>query len=115
MDEVLWYLGECWKDLGRPEQVQFDNARKLTGWGQSVRQRLPRADSATACDERAWDGRRLRNSSPPLRDDHCRGEEVANPAGGEAPLRGTAASRVRPVCPWAAGASAGKLTSIARA
>jgi hypothetical protein len=21
MDEVLWFLGECWKDLGRPEQV----------------------------------------------------------------------------------------------
>jgi transposase InsO family protein len=33
MDEVLWFLGECWKDLGRPEQVQFDNARELSGWG----------------------------------------------------------------------------------
>jgi transposase InsO family protein len=33
MDEVLWFLGECWKDLGRPEQVQFDNARELAGWG----------------------------------------------------------------------------------
>jgi putative transposase len=32
-DEVLWFLGECWKDLGRPEQVQFDNARELSGWG----------------------------------------------------------------------------------
>src|SRR5437016_332275 len=37
MDEVLWFLGECWKDLGRPEQVQFDNARALAGWGQSAR------------------------------------------------------------------------------
>ena len=32
-DEVLWFLGECWKDLGRPEQVQLDNARELAGWG----------------------------------------------------------------------------------
>jgi hypothetical protein len=37
MDEVLWFLGECWKNLGRPEQVQFDNARELAGWGQSAR------------------------------------------------------------------------------
>jgi transposase InsO family protein len=37
MDEVLWFLGECWKDLGRPEQVQFDKARELAGWGQSAR------------------------------------------------------------------------------
>jgi transposase InsO family protein len=36
MDQVLWFLGECWKDLGRPEQVQFDNARELAGWGQSA-------------------------------------------------------------------------------
>jgi putative transposase len=36
MDEVLWFLGECWKDLGRPEQVQCDNARELAGWGQSA-------------------------------------------------------------------------------
>jgi transposase InsO family protein len=33
MDEVLWFLGECWKDLGRSAQVQFDNARELAGWG----------------------------------------------------------------------------------
>jgi hypothetical protein len=26
MDEVLWFLGECWKDLGRPEQVQLDRS-----------------------------------------------------------------------------------------
>jgi len=36
MNEVLWFLGECWKDLGRPEQVQLDNARELCGWGQSA-------------------------------------------------------------------------------
>jgi putative transposase len=36
-DEVLWFLGECWKDLGRPEQVQFDNARELAGWGPAAR------------------------------------------------------------------------------
>jgi hypothetical protein len=29
MDEVLWFLGECWEELGLPEQVQFDNAREL--------------------------------------------------------------------------------------
>jgi Homeodomain-like domain len=33
MDEVLGFLGECWKDLGIPGQVQFDNARELSGWG----------------------------------------------------------------------------------
>jgi putative transposase len=37
MDEVLWFLGECWKDLGRPEQAQFDNARELAGWGPAAR------------------------------------------------------------------------------
>jgi hypothetical protein len=37
MDRVLWFLGECWKDLGRPEQAQFDNARELAGWGPSAR------------------------------------------------------------------------------
>jgi transposase InsO family protein len=37
MDEVLWFLGECWKDLGRPEQVQLDNARELSGWGPAAR------------------------------------------------------------------------------
>src|SRR6202007_1466915 len=35
MDEVLGFLGECWKDLGRPAQVQLDNARELCGWGAS--------------------------------------------------------------------------------
>jgi putative transposase len=37
MDEVLWFLGECWKELGRPEQVQLDNARELAGWGPTAR------------------------------------------------------------------------------
>jgi putative transposase len=37
MDEVLWFLGECWKNLGRPEQVQLDNARELCGWGPPAR------------------------------------------------------------------------------
>jgi putative transposase len=37
MDEVLWFLGACWKDLGIPEQVQFDNARELAGWGPAAR------------------------------------------------------------------------------
>jgi putative transposase len=36
-DEVLWFLGECWKDLCRPAQVQFDNARELAGWGPAAR------------------------------------------------------------------------------
>jgi transposase InsO family protein len=37
MDEVLEFLGECWKDLGIPEQVQLDNARELCGWGPTAR------------------------------------------------------------------------------
>ena len=37
MDEVLGFLGECWKSLGLPEQVQIDNARELCGWGRSAR------------------------------------------------------------------------------
>jgi putative transposase len=37
MDEVLWFLGECWKDLGLPEQMQFDNAREVAGWGPAAR------------------------------------------------------------------------------
>src|SRR5262249_13530733 len=36
-DEVLGFLGECWKDLGIPEQVQMDNARELCGWGPAAR------------------------------------------------------------------------------
>jgi transposase InsO family protein len=37
MDEVLWFLGQCWIDLGRPKQVQLDNARELAGWGPAAR------------------------------------------------------------------------------
>ena len=37
MDEVLGFLGECWKDLGIPEQVQLDNAREVAGWGPAAR------------------------------------------------------------------------------
>jgi putative transposase len=37
MTEVLSFLGECWKSLGLPEQVQFDNAREVTGWGPGAR------------------------------------------------------------------------------
>lgn len=37
MDAVLTFLGDCWKTLGRPTQVQFDNARELVGWGQAAR------------------------------------------------------------------------------
>src|SRR5262249_33146221 len=37
LDEVLGFLGECWKDLGLPEQVQLDNARELCGWGPAGR------------------------------------------------------------------------------
>jgi putative transposase len=37
MDDVLGFLGECWKDLGRPAQVQLDNARELSGWGPAAR------------------------------------------------------------------------------
>jgi transposase InsO family protein len=37
MDEVLWFLGQCWKDLGIPAQAQFDNARELAGWGPAAR------------------------------------------------------------------------------
>jgi len=37
MDKVLGFLGECWKSLGLPEQVQIDNARELCGWGHAAR------------------------------------------------------------------------------
>ena len=37
MNEVLWFLGECQKDLGIPERAQFDNARELCGWGTAAR------------------------------------------------------------------------------
>ena len=37
METVLTFLGECWKTLGRPEQIQFDNAREFLGWGPAAR------------------------------------------------------------------------------
>lgn len=37
MEAVLDFLGECWKTLGRPKQVQFDNAREYLGWGPAAR------------------------------------------------------------------------------
>jgi transposase InsO family protein len=37
MEEVLTFPGECWKSLGLPEQVQFDNVREVTGWGPGAR------------------------------------------------------------------------------
>jgi transposase InsO family protein len=37
MEAVLVFLGQCWKTLGRPEQVQFDNAREFLGWGPASR------------------------------------------------------------------------------
>jgi hypothetical protein len=36
-DEVLGFLGECGKDLGRPAQVQRDHAREWAGWGPAAR------------------------------------------------------------------------------
>jgi transposase InsO family protein len=37
MDVILDFLGECWKSLGLPAQVQFDNAREVAGWGPAAR------------------------------------------------------------------------------
>ena len=37
MEAVLAFLGQCWKTLGRPRQVQFDNAREIVGWGPAAR------------------------------------------------------------------------------
>jgi transposase InsO family protein len=37
MEVVLDFLGDCWKTLGRPQQVQFDNAREFLGWGPAAR------------------------------------------------------------------------------
>jgi transposase InsO family protein len=34
---ILDFLGECWKSLGIPAQVQFDNAREVVGWGPAAR------------------------------------------------------------------------------
>ena len=37
VETVLDFLGECWKTLGLPAQVQFDNAREIVGWGPAAR------------------------------------------------------------------------------
>ncbi len=37
MEVILDFLGECWKSLGIPAQVQFDNAREVVGWGVAAR------------------------------------------------------------------------------
>jgi Integrase core domain len=34
---ILLFLGDCWKTLGRPAQLQFDNAREYLGWGPAAR------------------------------------------------------------------------------
>jgi putative transposase len=37
MEVILDFLGECWKSLGIPAQVQCDNAREVVGWGPAAR------------------------------------------------------------------------------
>jgi putative transposase len=37
MAVILDFLGECWKSLGLPAQVQFDNAREVVGWGPAAK------------------------------------------------------------------------------
>ncbi len=37
IEAVLEFLGDCWKTLGRPKQVQLDNAREYLGWGAAAR------------------------------------------------------------------------------
>ena len=37
MEVILDFLSECWKSLGLPAQVQFDNAREVVGWGPAAR------------------------------------------------------------------------------
>jgi putative transposase len=37
MEVILDFRGECWKHLGIPEQVQFDNAREVVRWGPAAR------------------------------------------------------------------------------
>jgi transposase InsO family protein len=36
-DVILDFLGESWKNIGLPAQVQFDNAREVVGWGSAAR------------------------------------------------------------------------------
>ena len=37
IETVVAFLGDCWKELGRPKQVQLDNAREYLGWGPAAR------------------------------------------------------------------------------
>ncbi|MGA7606824.1 MAG: hypothetical protein WCA79_12965 [Anaerolineales bacterium] len=37
MEAILNFLGDSWKSLGRPDQVQMDNAREYLGWGPAAR------------------------------------------------------------------------------
>ncbi len=37
IEAVLEFLGESWKTLGRPKQMQFDNAREYLGWVPAAR------------------------------------------------------------------------------
>jgi transposase InsO family protein len=37
MEVILDFLGECWKRLGLPDHVQFDNAREVVGWGPAAK------------------------------------------------------------------------------
>ncbi len=37
MEAILAFLGDCWKTLGLPQQIQFDNAREYLGWGSAAR------------------------------------------------------------------------------
>jgi hypothetical protein len=56
MDEVLGFLGECWKDLGRPAQAQLDNARELCGWGPAARYPRNSAMRCRSAQGRLWRG-----------------------------------------------------------
>lgn len=37
MEAILNFLGDAWKSLGRPDQLQLDNAREYLGWGAAAR------------------------------------------------------------------------------
>ena len=33
MDQVMSFIGESWKVLGRPARLQLDTGREFVGWG----------------------------------------------------------------------------------
>lgn len=37
MEEIITFLGECWKNLGCPTRLQLDNGREFAGWGPAAR------------------------------------------------------------------------------